>query len=188
MAAAVKRRRTSYATYGNVAYAPGYEGGAVRSLPQEEVLVPRPKARPRRKAQVQARPKVRVREQDQVSVFAVVGFLAVAAFAALVILSYVRLAVVGNQTVQLRNEISSLQSEEAKLMARYELAYDFNSIEESLLADGTMVRPQSEQIFVLDLSEPDNVVLYQQEEKAAGIAGLRAGIQQIAASVLEYFQ
>ena len=78
MASAGKRRRNPYATCGNVAYAPGYDGSAVRALPREEVVAPRPKARPRRQAQALTRPRVRVREQEQVSVFAVVGFLAVA--------------------------------------------------------------------------------------------------------------
>lgn len=187
MASAGKRRRNPYATYGNVAYAPGYDGSAVRALPREEVAAPRPKARPRRQAQALTRPRVRVREQEQVSVFAVVGFLAVAVFAALVVFSYVRLTVAGNETVQLREEISDLQDQQAKLLAQYELAYDANSIEEQLLSEGTMVRPQSGQIFVLDLSEPDSVVLYQ-EEKTEGLAGLFSGLEQIISSVLEYFQ
>lgn len=190
MAGAAKRRRVSYATYGNVAYAPGYDGTLARPLPKqpEEVLQPRPKARPRRQERVQARPKVQVREQGQVSIFAIAGFLAVGIFAVLVVLSYVQLTVVGNEAYELREELSDLRAEEDKLLAQYELSYDLEKIEADLTTSGTMVRPQSEQIFVLDLSEPDNVVLYQQDEKVGGLAGLWAGVCDVFDSIVEYFQ
>ena len=91
MAAYRRRSTTAYDTYGSVAYAPAYDGSAVRApRRQEEVLQPAP--RPRQREQVRRRTleraQVQVREAGQVAPFAVVGFLAVAVFAALLILSY----------------------------------------------------------------------------------------------------
>ena len=165
MATMQARRRDRYSgsrqTYGNLAYAEP----AVRPLEHgAEVLRPQPKVRPRERAAV--RPKVRVREAGQVSVFAVVGFLAVGIFAILLMLSTVQLTVVSDQIVSLKEDLSTLQAEEKQLRAQYELAYDMNTVEEKAKAAG-MVKPQASQIYTLDLSEGDNVIHYD-EEQASG--------------------
>ena len=169
MASATAQRRNRSiqprGTYGNLAYAqpaarPLERGGA-------EVLRPQPKVRPRERALT--RPKVRVREAGQISVFAVVGFLAVGVFAVLLMLSTVQLTMVSDEVVSLRSELSSLQSEEAKLMAQYELAFDPSTIEERVTADGSMVKPAAGQIYTLDLSESDSVVYYDQESTGGSL-------------------
>ena len=147
-------------TYGNLAYAQS----AVRPLEHgAEVLRPQPKVRPRERAAV--RPKVRVREAGQVSVFAVLGFLAVGVFAVLLMLSTVQLTIIGDEIVSLKADLSNLQAEEKQLRAQYELAYDMNSVEEKAKAAG-MVKPQSSQIYTLDLSEEDSVIHYGAEQEA----------------------
>ncbi len=169
MAAAEQRRTSRYEVYGNVAYDPVWEGGAVAAPAPErqEVLRPRPNVRP--KERTLARPRVQVREAGKVSPFAVVGFLSVAVIAVLVLMCCVRLTVLNDESVHLRNQLSQLEAEESDLLARYELAYDLQAIETELLASGAMVRPASDQMVVLDLSEPDNVVVYDQSENAAGV-------------------
>lgn len=168
MAAQAGRRSTRYEVYGNVAYDPVWEGGAAAPAPErQEVLRPRPNVRP--KERTMARPRVQVREAGAVSPFAVVGFLAVGVMAVLMLMSCVRLTVINDETVQLRSELSQLQKEEATLLAQYELAYDLQAIEDQLTADGTMVKPSSSQMMVLDLSEPDNVVVYEQDEGARSV-------------------
>lgn len=171
MAAEARRRSTRYEVYGNVAYDPVWEGGAVAAPAPErqEVLRPRPKVRP--KERTLARPRVQVREAGKVSPFAVVGFLSVGVLAVLLLMSCVKLAVINDEAVQLRSQLSELQEEETKLLAQYELAYDLKAIEEQLTADGSMVKPSSSQMVVLDLSEPDNVVVYDQTENTAGTLG-----------------
>ena len=161
MAVAAAGRKTRYQSYGNVAYDPAYAQPARRPAERggAEVLRPQPKVRPRQRAA--ARPKVQVREQGRVSIFAVVGFLAVGVFAALVLMSYVRLTVVSDQVVSLRSELNQLQSEETKLMAQYELAYDLQEIETQMLASGQMTKIQNWQTYTLELSEPDSVEYYQ---------------------------
>jgi hypothetical protein len=183
--AAEAKRKTRYATYGSVAYAPGYDGSAARRL-EREVVRPLPKERP--EARVRARPRARVREQGRISVFAVVGFLAVGVFAALVLMSYVRLTTLSSETISLRSELSSLQTEEAKLQAQYELAYDIKSIEEKVTSDGQMVKPQSWQIYTVDLSEPDTVKRYNESHTYAGAVGALYAVGEVFKTVVEYFR
>ncbi len=167
--AAEQRRTSRYEVYGNVAYDPVWEGGAVAAPAPErqEVLRPRPNVRP--KERTLARPHVQVREAGKVSPFAVVGFLSIAVMAVMLLMCCVRLTILNDESAHLRNQLSQLQAEEADLLARYELAYDLQTIEAELLSSGAMVRPAGDQMVVLDLSEPDNVVVYDQSEPTDGV-------------------
>lgn len=159
-------RKIRYSSYGSVAYDPAFDGSAVR-VPQGGAVA-RPRVLPRERAV--ARPKVQVRQAGQVSLFAVAGFLTVAVFAALVLLSYVKLTILSDQVVSLRAEYTTLKSEEARLLAQYELAFDLKSIEEAVTADGRMVKPQSSQIYYMDLSGNDSMVVYEDESAAGTLA------------------
>lgn len=183
MATAVKRRK-QYSKYDTIPFEL-YDGSAVRQIEQEEVLRPRPLVRPRERAV--ARPKVRVREAGVVSPFAVVGFLTVAVFAVLLLFSYVQLAVISDQVVTLRSDLTTLKTEEAKLRAQYELAYDLEAIENSMTASGAMVKPQNGQTIYVDLSEPDAVTYFQQEESSGGLTGVVESVQSIFGEIVEYF-
>lgn len=163
-----------------------YDGSAVRKLQQEEVLQPRPMVRPRER--VVARPRVRVREAGIVSPFAVVGFLAVGVFAVMLLFSYVQLTMISDQVVSLRQEMTALRTEEAKLRAQYELAYDLESIEESMTSSGTMTRPQNGQVIYVDLSEPDSVTLFQNEAGQGGLEGILDSAASIFTEIVEYFR
>ena len=169
MATAVKRR-SRYTNYSRVPY-DAYDGSAARQLQREEV-----------------RPRVRVREAGLVSPFAVVGFLAVGVFAVLLLFSYVQLTTISQQVVELRSEMTALQSEEAKLRTAYELSYDLSSIEETMTASGAMVRPQNGQVVYVDLSEPDTVTFFNQDEAVAGLDGMFESVKSIASEIVAYFQ
>lgn len=180
MASAV--RRGSYDPYRNLTYS-AYDGSAARVLDGEEVLRPQPKVRPRH--QELARPKVQVRQAGKVSLFAVAGFAAVAALAVFILMSYVQLATVSSEVVSLNNEMSRLQSEEAVLRARYELAYDVGAIENAVTADGSMSRPQLGQMVYVDMTEPDSVVVYEQEQETE--SGLLETVRETLGNLLAYF-
>lgn len=175
-------RQRSYEPYRNISYA--YEGSAARVLEQEEVLRPRtqPRVRPRH-AQL-TRPKVEVRSAGKVSLFAVTGFAAVAVLAVMILMSIVQLTAVSDQVVAMEAQMSQLRQEENTLMARYEMAYDLGAIESAVTAEGTMSRPQQGQIIYVDLTEPDNVVLYQQEETSLGFWGQ---LEELVGNILAYF-
>ena len=181
MATRRRSQLSSYRTYGSVAYAPAYDGTAVRAPRREEVLRPKPRVRPRER--VLTRTQVQVREAGQASVFAVIGFLAVGVFAALLLLSY---AVLTDQVVTLRSELTTLQTENATLSAEYEKVFDMERIQAAV--GDTMIRPTGDQVEYIDLSEPDSVVVYGQEDAKTGIPGLLAGLEEIISSLIEYFR
>jgi len=183
---AARRRNTiSYNTYGSVAYAPAYDGSAVRAPRREEEVRRAPQPKTRESARTLTRTQVEVREAGQVAPFAVVGFLAVAVFALLLVMSYAQLTVVSGETVSLRNELSALQTENATLTAQYEQVFDMETIQAAV--GGTMVRPTNDQVVYIDLSEPDAVVVYG-EEAAGGFAGALESAGKVVSGVFEYFR
>lgn len=152
-------RKIRYSSYGSTAYDPAFETGSF-GLPNEGVVV-QPRVLPRE--YTVSRPRVELRPAGQISLFAVIGFLAVAAFAVLVLMSYVKLNAISDEVVSLRSQYTELKNEEARLLTQYELAFDLKSIEASVTADGRMVKPQSSQIYYMDLSGSDSVEVFEQE-------------------------
>ena len=187
-AAARKRRyNTPRATYDSVAYDLSYTDTAAQPLRGGEQTRTRPLVRPRERAAV--RPKARVREAGAVSPFAVVGFLAVGVFAVLVLLSSIQLTTLSDDIASLKSDLSELEEQEGYLRTQYELAFDLAGIESAVTSDGSMVKPQAGQILYLDLSEPDSVVLFDEEETSAqGLNGALQGIKDILDNVVEYFK
>lgn len=185
MAAAVGRKNSRYDTYARVGYG-AYDGSAARALEREEVLQPRPQVRPRERAL--SRPKVQVREAGKVSVFAVAGFLAVGVFAVLLLMTCAQLTALSEDVVGMKSQMELLKTEEAQLRAQYELAYDLNGIETAVTANGAMVKAQSSQIFYVDLSEPDSVVFFREEEAAPGVKGALDSLRSVWGNVVEYFR
>ncbi len=182
-AAAVKRNRynSARATYGSAAYDLDYRsGGGVQA-------VPRPLVRPRERAAV--RTKVQVREAGKISLFAVVGFLAIGIFSLLVILGGIQLSTLSDDIAAMNREMTSLKSEETRLRTQYELAFDLNTIEMAVTANGSMVKPQNGQVLYLNLSEPDSIILFQQEEAPLkGVEGALRSVKEILSNVVEYFK
>jgi len=183
---ATRRRNQNhlYRIHGNVAYAPAFDGNTVRTPGQEQVLQPKP--RQRRKERVLTRTQVRVREAGVVSPFAVVGFLMVGVFAALLLLSHTQYAVAADEVVSLRRELDTLQAENATLSAEYERVFDLEYIQ--AVVGETMVRPSANQIEYIDLSQPDSVELYLEQDRTPGVVGALKGIGEVISDVVEYFQ
>lgn len=181
--AELARRKTRYASHRPPGHL-SYDGSAVRKL--EETGNPRPLVRPRERTV--ARPKVRVREAGRVSIFAVVGFVALGIFSILLLMGHVELAAVSEEVVGLRGQMTALRTEEAKLRAQYELAYDLSSIEKSVMQSGRMVKPQSDQIYYVDLSEPDSVVRFDGQQPIRGISGAVESIKSLCEDLMEYFK
>lgn len=179
--AAERRRR--YSTYGSVAYQPEYTAGsAARENPRREgpQHQRRPRVQPRERVAV--RPSVQVREQSAVSVFAIVGFAAVAVCLFMVLTAGIQLVMVADQTYDLQSELTELKSEEKKLQAQYELAYDLAVIEKEMTTSGAMVKASTANTVYLDLSETDSVIYY--ERASSGIRGLTDRLEQLFSSIV----
>ena len=91
--------------------------------------------------------------------FSVMG--GVTAMVVMILASSAQLVVVNDELVGLRSELQTLQEEETKLMAQYELAYDLQEIEKQMTESGQMNKVQAWQTYTLELSEPDSVEYFQ---------------------------
>ena len=185
MAVNRRRRTTGYSTYGSVAYAPTYDGNAARVPRREEELRRAPAPQPKKPVRRHERAQVEVRQAGTVAPFAVVGFLAVAVFAALLVTSYAQLTVANDELVSLRRQLTNLEAENTVLSAQYERVFDLATIQAAV--GDTMVRPTSEQVVYIDLSAPDTVTVFQ-GEGASGLKSILQGVGDILDGIIEYFR
>ena len=118
--------------------------------------------------------------------FAVVGFLAVAVFAALLLMSYVQYTQLSDEMVSLRSQMDTLQSENATLSAQYEKVFDMETIQEAV--GDTMVRPDQDQVVYIDLSEPDTVTVYESGTAGSALESVLSELFQAVSGVIEYFR
>lgn len=170
-----QRRHSNRTTYGNVAYDLDYQRNVV-PVPDggEPYHRPRPRkqertgVRPRRR--VVTRPKVRLRPKEAVAPFAVIGFALVAVMAAVVLVSYVQLNSVYADTVELRNDLIALQSEESALKAEYEEVFNTDVLNQAVKKAGNLKPAANDQVVYVELSDPDNIVVYEQKEESGGIS------------------
>lgn len=184
---AARRRRTSeYHTHSDTAYRSVYDGSAVRVPKREEELqTPLPRKQERISRRKLSRTQVQVRQPGAVAPFAVIGFLAVALLATLLLYSYTENTILSDEVVSLRKELSTLEQEHAILNAQYERMFDMEKIQEAV--GDTMVRPTNDQAVYIDLSEPDEVVVYDQESES-GLMGVLKNILRKIGKGIEYFR
>ena len=177
-----ERRTRRYDTYGSLAYQPEYQRGS--AAPARRAHEPERERRPRvqPRTQTAARPQVEVRAQSAVAPFAIIGFIAVALCALLLVMTSAQLAMANNEIVNLDDSITQLQREEKMLMAEYELAYDLNAIEQELISSGQMVKASSGETVFLDMSEGDNVVYYEAAQE--GISGLIRQVEEFLSGLM----
>ena len=77
------------------------------------------------------------------------------------LMGYVRLTEVTADITQLKREMSQQEERHVALLTQYEKTFDLASIKEAAEAAG-MSKPSASQIYYVDLSAPDSVVVYQQ--------------------------
>lgn len=159
MASAVKRNQT----YGNVAYDTGRLGTfPSRRGPQLQEL---PLVRPRRRSQeqVQTRVKVALRPKEEYSIVPMLGFVLAGLMAVMILMGYVQLDAIYADTVEARDQLSTLQAEEVQLLAQYEEVFDQSTLQAAIEnADVLLSEASNSQKVYVDLSEPDNAVVYNQ--------------------------
>ena len=184
-------RQPTRATFGNNAYDLTFYGDVIAEESSQQVI--RPAIRTREEVEVTERPhertrkKVQVREQQAVAPFAVLGFLAAMAIAIVLLLGYVQLNSVYGETVKLQSQLTQLQDEASNLEARYEEVFDQATLENAIVHDSTLINPTNQQSVYIDLSEPDNAVLYT-EGHASGIAGFFQELGDLLGTAVEFFR
>ncbi len=136
------------------------------------------------RAAVRRQPQPEPQSSRRIAPTILIGVLAVAAVVILTLFSYAQLVVVNDQVVSLRSELSQLQSDQTKLQAEYELAYDLQEIETDMINSGQMNKIQSWQSYTLELSEPDAVEYFQESTWRGDLADI---LKQAVEAVREYF-
>ena len=114
-------------------------------------------------SRARAHTKARVRVGQRLSPVIALGYTALAALMVLLVMSYVELAAISSNVVSMQEELSELQEDQRALQVKYEQAFDLTSVKESAEAAG-MSQPSESQIYYIDLSDPDNAVVYQDQE------------------------
>lgn len=140
----------------------------------------------REREQVRSLPKVQVRQRQRVPVLAVLGFTAVLGMAVAVLMGYIQLTVLSSDTVALKEELETLETEHVMLTAQYERMFDLANVREAAEAAG-MSKPSSSQICYLDISGGDSVVIYEKEEPGF-LDRLKETLSHSVYAVVEYFQ
>ena len=147
---------------------------------------PRHQEQVRQQPKVHAAPKVLVRERQQVSLFSLLGFAAVAGLAVLVLMSYIQLTALASDTVALKKQLSTLETEHATLTAQYEQMFDLTTVREAAEAAG-MTKPSTSQICYLDMASGDSAIVYQQEEPSV-LSSVLTSLNHGVYAVVEYFK
>ena len=142
--------------------------------------------RPAPRRRVAEQPKQKRRERIRVSNAVVLGFGVAAVMVIALLMSYAQLSMISREVVREQKRLSTLQEEHVKLVARYERTFDLTSIKEAAEASG-MAKPSASQIYYVDLSAPDNVVLY---GNAGGnpLGRVFTAVGQNVGSLVEYFK
>lgn len=169
-------RRNHYYLDGNAARElPGSNGYAPDAVPERDYEPSRESERITRRQQQagqQVHPrKAPAREPQVVSLSAVAGFLLVAVLAVSVLTTNIRLNSVCSQVVAQQKALVQLEGEYSKLAAADEQIFDNESLKKVAEQAG-LVKPQMGQQVYLELSDPNNTVVYSSPEKATGLAGV----------------
>lgn len=139
----------------------------------------------RQQPKVHAAPRVQVRERQQVSVFTLLGFTAVIGMAVLMLMSHIQLTAIASDTVALKNQLETLETEYVGLTAQYEQMFDLTTVREAAEAAG-MTKPSASQICYLDISGGDTAIVYQKEDPSV-LTSVLTSLNHGVYAVVEYF-
>ena len=178
------RRHYNQTTDGNVAYDLTYQRNAV-PVPDggQPYLQPRRQRRTSSgeiaRRRMTTRTRVRLRPKESIAPFPVVIFALSAVMAVMVLVSNVQLNSIYARSVELQSQLTQLQTEGEILKAEYEEVFNQDVLNAAVKKAGNLNPSSSDQIVYVELSDPDNVVVYNREEKT--------GIEQFWESVRTFF-
>ncbi len=179
---ATEKRRYNQTTNGNVAYDLNYQRNTV-PVPDGGQPYRQPNRQRRTRNGEIARPRVRLRPREAVTPFAVVGFALAAVMAILVLVSYVQLNEIYTSTVSLQSQLTELQTEGDTLKAEYEEVFNTDKLQEAVKKAGNLSPSNSSQIVYVELSDPDNVVVFNQKEEPTGIGAFLESVRSLFAGI-----
>ena len=132
-------------------------------------------------ARAHEKTKAQIRQADALAPAMVAAFALVAVMMVLMVMCYVELSVISNSVVDKRAQVTALQTEQVLLTTKHEQAFDLATVK----AAG-MSLPSESQIYNIDLSIPDNAVVYQSETR--GVTGALDTVKEWVGKAVEYFR
>jgi len=171
-----------YPVYGSLAYDFNNPIFFPDDTLDEPVKAPAP---PKTKTRQQAAVRTAVRAKQAVAPFAIIGAVCVAVLLVFTLFLRIQLTQVTDETVQLSEKLEELKAENAKLLIKYESAFNLNEIEDYAINVLGMQRPRSDQIYYVDSSAPDKAVVLQEEEEKSGLV---ERLEDFLALIGEYFR
>lgn len=180
----LRYRQTGHAVDGSLAYDLDW---AVRERELRHAgEAPRYQEREAIREEPKVAPRVQVRERQRVSMVSVAGVTAVILMAVALLMSYIQLTAVAADTVALKAQLETLETEHTALTAQYEQMFDLATVREAAEAAG-MSKPSTSQICYLDLTGGDSAVVYQKEESSA-LSHVLTSMNHGVSAVVEYFR
>lgn len=147
--------------------------------------IPEPEAQERPKERVSIRSKTKAVSRQGISLFAVAGWACVAVLAVALLMSYIELNTIANESYELSSELAELQAEETRLMIAYESTFQLDEIEEYAVNMLGMVRADNGQIKYLDNRAEDQAVIISDTGANSGVS---ASLKSFFTAIAEYFK
>ncbi len=171
--------------YGSAAYDLNRMGD-FEEFPLESPLpgVAQPRRQTREEAQAGAKAAVRPASVQSISPFSILGFITVGVLVVFMLLSYVRLITISEESVALEQQLSELAVERTRLLIDYESAFNLTEIEEYATTRLGMQKPRADQIFYVDGSSPDKAQVLASRNGSNPLLGL---FDDLFDSLGEYF-
>ena len=157
------------AIYGNLAY----EASEVAAADRKHELPVRPQEQETQwdyeEPIVQTEMWTRTASKQAVSPFAVVGCVCVLALLFMMLLSYISLAEISKESVDLNAQLEILNNEETRLKLNYERAFDLNEVERYATNELGMTKAGESQVCYISNNTADQAVVLQVEGNGEGV-------------------
>ena len=137
-------------------------------------------------ARERAKAKAAVRPAQKVSPLAVIGFSAVAALLVCLLVCYAQVNAISGSIVEMKEQISALETEQVALLTKYEQAFDLATVKAAAEAAG-MTQPSGSQIYYVELPGQDQAVAYVSQEVGV-LSRFFASLGQRLYTAVEYFR
>jgi cell division protein FtsL len=124
------------------------------------------------------------RSVQSVAPFSIIGTVCIAVLVVFMLMSYVQLVSISEESVALEQQLEELQLEKVKLLIDYESAFNLTEIEEYATTELGMQKPRSNQIYYVDGSAPDKAEIIDNGVQKTGIFSL---FDDLLDSLGEYF-
>jgi len=153
------------------------------AAPQLDIPEPEVVERPRERVSI--RTKTKTATQQGISLFAVAGWVSMIVLAVALLMSYIELNTIANESYELKEKLEVLQIEETKLQIEYESTFRLDDIEEYATNMLGMVRADGDQIKYLSNRAEDKAVVVDTNNVETGLS---AGMKSLFTTIAEYFR